>query len=175
MLDKDDFIRIGIVQKTFGTEGAYIVKLSQSSVSEFLKLESVFLDVEGNLVPFFILHAEQKGKDKVLVQFKELWSEKRALEFLGAELYAGQDDIIDLDDDENQSYYAYLGFELIDSDSKCLLGKVKEIIEYPNNSLFLISTSGEDKLLPIADDLMQSVDLKKKCILYSLPEGLLEL
>jgi len=172
MLNKSDYIAVGIVQKTFGIGGECIVKLFKASVEDILEMESVFLDIDGGLVPFFIEHARRKGKDKVQLKFKEIKSEERAEEFLQTKVYFDTSLLLDQEDEIEPDYL--IGFEVFDKEFG-KVGILKDIHEYSNNVVMAIDRDGTEILVPYNDDFILKLESKKKIITLDLPEGLLDL
>jgi len=65
-------------------------------------------------------------------------------------------------------------FLLIDTDFG-EIGKIKQILEYPNQALFQTFYGDKEVLIPINDRSIQKVDREKKEIHLNLPEGLLDI
>ena len=70
-------------------------------------------------------------------------------------------------------FHEIIDFLLID-ESFGEIGKIKEILEYPNQALFQTFYKEKEVLVPVNDLFIKNVDRKKKEILLNLPEGLLD-
>ncbi len=55
------------------------------------------------------------------------------------------------------------------------IGKIKDILEYPNQALFQTFYKEKEVLIPINDQFINKVDRNKKEIHLTLPKGLLEI
>jgi 16S rRNA processing protein RimM len=68
-----------------------------------------------------------------------------------------------------------VGFKVI-SQTKNLIGTVKEIIQNPGHDLLrIISPEKREILIPFHEDLIKGFDKRKKTIIVELPEGLTDL
>lgn len=172
MLDKKDYIEVGNVQKTFGVNGEYIVKLKQVEIEDMLEMESVFLEIDGGLVPFFVEHMQQKGKDKILVRFREIKTEERAKEFLHHKLFVNRE--VFMEELQEIEFNHLIGFEIID-EQEGSIGILNEIIEYPNNSVLSILKGSTEIMVPLNDEFIVKIDLKKRNVRMNFPEGLIDL
>ncbi len=55
------------------------------------------------------------------------------------------------------------------------IGKIKQVLEYPNQALFQTFYKEKEVLVPINDLFIKHVDREKKEIHLELPEGLLDI
>ena len=63
-----------------------------------------------------------------------------------------------------------LGFEVIDQDGN-LLGLLSDVISTGNNDVWTIKSDTEELLIPALKSIVTKVDISKKRIFVSLPEG----
>ncbi|MEP7258636.1 MAG: 16S rRNA processing protein RimM, partial [Flavitalea sp.] len=66
-----------------------------------------------------------------------------------------------------------LGFHIINEGED--LGEILEVIEQPHQLLCRILLDGKEALIPVHQDTLQKIDKKKKWVLVTLPDGLLEI
>ena len=59
-MNKDDFYYLGRVLKTHGNKGQVMVHLDVDDPEVYHNLESVYLDLRGERIPFFIAGIELK-------------------------------------------------------------------------------------------------------------------
>jgi 16S rRNA processing protein RimM len=76
------------------------------------------------------------------------------------------------DDNEQLSWAAIVGFELIDANTGKSAGSIASVDDTTINILFELE---DGKLIPASEDLITNVDTKKQQIFIHLPEGILEL
>jgi 16S rRNA processing protein RimM len=75
-------------------------------------------------------------------------------------------------DEEQLSWAAIVGFELIDANSGKSAGRIASVDDATINILFELE---DGKLIPASEELITNVDTKKQQIFINLPEGILEL
>jgi 16S rRNA processing protein RimM len=170
-MNKSDCRLIGTLVKLHGVKGRYVM-FSDSIISEDIeKWESVFLNIEGLLVPFFIDFINLTSDTSAVIGFDDIDSPEKAKEFVPSDVYqsnslAGDDD--DISPNQLEGYNVF--------DQKTgLVGSIEEILDYNQNLLFRILKKGQEILIPVSDDIIVSVNHKKKEIMIKAPEGLLDL
>ena len=165
-------VLLGQITKVSGFEGAVTVRLERSFIDNIPQLESVFLEIEGRPVPFFISESEYSGSDILKLRFIYYDSAEQVNEFKGCKIYLTSglpateksDDLGDL-----TAYRVY-------TDDNVLLGQVEEVIQNPGQWLLNITSPDKKELLiPLHEDLIVSLDDKKKIMVLKIPEGLLEI
>ncbi len=172
-MNKDDFFYLGKILKTHGNKGQVIVLLDVDDPEDYLALESVYLDLHGERIPFFIGSLELKHNRKAVIQFQDFDSIEDAESLQGLEMYLPITKLPALKG--NRFYYhEIIGFAVVDQQHGDI-GLVEDILELPHQSLFQIRHGGKEILVPIVDDIILKVDRKKKQLLISAPEGLIEI
>ena len=81
-------ILIGRITKVSGYEGAVIVKTEKIFSENNLQVESVFLEIEGRLVPFFISYLEYTGTVILKLNFTGYDSIEKITEFIGCRVFS---------------------------------------------------------------------------------------
>ena len=87
MLKKEDCYWLGTIIKTHGIKGELVLKLNNLLAEDLIEMESVFLEVEGLLVPFFIEDIYAVTSQTCIVQFEWLDTENKSTEFTGCRVY----------------------------------------------------------------------------------------
>ena len=67
-MHKDECYQLGHIIKTHGLKGMVKIELDVDDPNNYSKLESVFVEKSGNLVPFFIKKILMSGT-KTLIHF----------------------------------------------------------------------------------------------------------
>jgi len=80
-------ILLGRITKVSGYEGAVAVKLEKTFVENIPQMESVFLEIEGRPVPFFISGLEYSGADILKLSFEGYNSVEKISEFTGCSIF----------------------------------------------------------------------------------------
>jgi 16S rRNA processing protein RimM len=164
-------ILFGHLTKTNGFDGAVTVRLENIFIENIPKLESVFLEVEGRLVPFFIAYLKYAGAGTIKLKFDGYDSVEKITEFAGVRVFLtkSKSDIIQPDDKELK------GYEVLIEDDK-LLGTITEIIPNPGQLLLnILSVHNKNVLIPLHEHFIVSINKARKIIVLDIPDGLLEI
>jgi 16S rRNA processing protein RimM len=171
MAYKSDIL-LGKIIKLSGYEGVVAVKLEKNLTENIPRMESVFLEIEGKLVPFFISGFEYNGADILKLSFDGYDSKIKISEFIGCRIFliSGTAMTKHKDDPEN-----LIGYEVFVKDEK-LLGSISNVMINSEQWLINIKAlNNKNILIPFHEDFIVSLDKKRKVIIMNLPEGLTEI
>ncbi len=171
MAYKSDIL-LGRITKVSGYEGAVSIKLEKIFIENIPEMESVFLEIEGRPVPFFISDIEYSGADILKLQFEGYSSEEKISEFIGSRIFLTPMTKINTIEQDNPDL---VGFKVILPENN-LLGSVADIMQ--NNGQWLITVISPDKksiLIPFHEDFIIKIDKSAKKIFMDIPEGLAEI
>lgn len=173
-MHKKDCFYLGKIAKKFSFKGEVLVYLDTDEPELYENLESVFVEFNGQLVPFFITSASLHKNDFLRVQFEDCDSEEEADQLIGSELYLPLTMLPKLEG--NKFYYhEVIGFEVIDNITKETIGKLKRINDSNYQPLFEIDFDGTEILVPMIDALIHKVDRANKKLYLNIPTGLLDI
>ena len=171
----DGYTLIGKLSKTHGYDGGVTVTLDVDNPEDFETLESVFVEFNGKLVPFFINKIAYAGKTNLRLSFLDYNSDKKIDEFIGCSLYLPDDCFPESDEEIDEGLSIFIGYTAIDVKTKKKIGTISDIIENPAHPLFEIVSNGKSYLIPAVEDFITAVNEEKQIIEFTLPEGLLDL
>jgi 16S rRNA processing protein RimM len=171
MAYKSDIL-LGRITKTSGYEGAVTVRLEKRFIDKIPEMESVFLEVEGRLVPFFISFSEYNGADILKLMFEGYESAEKVSEFTGCNVYLTLNNS-ETELSDNISYL--IGYKVIVR-NEIVVGIIKELMSNSGQWLLKIdSPQKKEILIPLHEDFIVSIDQNKKIIEMDIPEGLSEI
>lgn len=173
-MKKADCFQLGYVAKLHGYKGEVSLFFDTTNPEYYSNLDAVFIDISGNLTPFFIDRIELGKKGFARVKLEGVDDEQSARNLLRKELYLPLKALPDL---EGKHFYDHevIGFTVQDI-SHGEVGKIVEVVDYKTNPLLRIEAeNGKEVLLPLLADLVQSVDRENKKLHVKAPEGLIEL
>ncbi|MCK5170701.1 MAG: hypothetical protein KAQ75_12550 [Bacteroidales bacterium] len=172
-MKKDDHYLLGSLLKTTGNKGEIILKFNNDLSEEIQKLESIFIDVDGKLVPFFIENIKVKSSSTVVIKIEDIDSEITSSEFIGNDFYISkpQKKELGLVLVESTDVSGYI---VKDQNNK-MIGTVVEFIDISKNPLLNVKTKSGEVLIPASDELIIEVDDDQHIILVNIPEGLLDI
>lgn len=170
---KEDCFYLGKIVSKFSFKGELLIKLDTDDPEHYLKMESVFVDYNKNLVPFFIEKSSLQRSELLRVKFEDVENEEDADDLLKCEVYLPLSELPPLS--ENQFYFhEIIGFEVIDL-SFGKVGKITGINDSSPQALFEIENGEKQILIPINDDFIDHLEKENKKIFTKVPEGLIEM
>jgi 16S rRNA processing protein RimM len=165
-------ILLGRIAKISGYEGAVTVKLEKIFSENIPHMESVFLEIEGRPVPFFVSEYEYSGADILKLKFEDFESIEKVTEFTGCRVFLTSSEKSIETENEIQNFD---GFNVFDQDN-LLLGVIREILPNPGQLLLSISSpQNKEILIPFHEHLILSISRSKKIIVMNIPEGLTDI
>jgi len=172
-MKKDDCFYLGKIVKKYSFKGEILAKLDTDEPELYENLDAIFLDLRGNLVPFFIEHSQLHKSDLLRLKFEDVSSEADADSLIKTELYLPLELLPKL---EGNKFYFHevVGFEIIDK----TFGKVGTIVSINDSTaqaLFEVDRDGTELLIPMNDEFIVKVNREEKSIKVDLPDGLIDL
>ncbi len=170
-MNKEECYYLGKITKPYGLKGEVILFLDVDSPEEYADLDSAFVEIKGNLIPYFFQIQNING-DKATIAFEDI-SKEEALSLVGCELYLPLSNLPKLTG--NQFYYHEVtGFRIVDSKHGDI-GVLQSVLDYPAQPLFQIMKGETEILIPLIDQVIDKVDRAQKTIFITAPAGLIEL
>jgi 16S rRNA processing protein RimM len=163
---------IGVITRTHGVNGEVQVAWSNEFNPDEKEIESVFVQIEGIPIPFFIESMRSKGHDASLILFDEITTMQQASELVGLSIFAEvarkmESDELFLDDLVGYTVITNLGVQI---------GIIEALQDYAGNLVFqLVNQAGNEILIPAASNFILEIDEESKVLIMELPEGLLDI
>ncbi|RQP12151.1 MAG: 16S rRNA processing protein RimM [Chryseobacterium sp.] len=168
---KEDCYLLGRIVRRHGLAGNVILKLDTDKPEDYKKLESVFVDVNGLLVPFFIDKRSWSRSDSMIVGFKNT-TEAQIDQLLGKEVFLPLSSLPPLTGTQFY-YHEVIGFSVLGTDGSNY-GIIESVNDQTAQHYFILDRSGKQVIVPIVRDWINEVDRAGKTITMDLPEGLLD-
>lgn len=162
----------GKITKTHGLKGEVTIKLDVANPSDFQGVNYVMMDVNGDIVPYFIESSKVVG-DKMFALFQDVKTMEQAAGLIGSALYLPKEMLPELDD--NDFYFKdIIGYTLVD-EKHGEVGVINDVLEYPTQAVIQVMKDGKEILIPIHDDIIKKVNKKSKVLNVNAPEGLIDM
>ena len=165
----EECFKIGYISKTHGLNGEVTAMIEEEI--EWQGLPSIFLDLKGSLVPFFIERISGNPV-KPVIKFEGINSIDQAASLKGSSLYASKSIRLKLKRGE------FYDDEVVDFNVEDInhgkLGQVKEIQSQGANRLLVIIHGAKEILIPVNAPFIKSLNKSKKLIQVELPDGFLD-
>jgi 16S rRNA processing protein RimM len=166
----DDYTFLGTIVKTRGTSGNLIIRSKKKIVQIKNNWESVMVEIDGLLVPFFISGWNISGSNEILVTLEDIDIPEKAEKFSGRKVYINKSVVVfspnEFHPDEVNGY-------LVIDINAGEIGRITGIDEIPGNPLFRLIYHKREILIPIHQDLIIEINEKKKIVRVNLPAGFL--
>lgn len=170
---KEDCFYLGKIVSKYSFKGEVLVKIDTDEPELYDNMESVFVALRNNLVPFFIAKCRLHKSQLLRIDFEEVNSEDDADKIMGSKLYLPLSFLPKLTG--NKFYFhEVIGFTVSD-DVHGDIGIIQSINDTTSQALFEILKGDKQLLIPINDDIITKVDRENKTIFVSTPEGLVSL
>lgn len=170
---KKDCFYLGKIAKKFSFKGEVLVYLDTDEPELYENMESVFVEFNKDLVPFFIEHSNLHKNDFLRVKFEDVDSEEAADQLIGCEIYLPLNMLPKL---EGNKFYFHevIGFEIEDK-RLGVFGKIVSINDTTAQPLFEVVNGTVEILIPMIDQFLVKIDRENKKVIMDLPEGLIEM
>lgn len=163
---------MGYIVRTHGTTGDVVIFLDVDYPEEYEDMDSVYFEMKGDLVPYFVERFNLQKESRAIVRFEEVDTIEKAQALVGTSLYLPLDSLAELDEEEFY-YHEIKGYTVVD-ENKGELGIVREVYSLNGQDLISMEYQGVEVLIPTAADIVLKADKENKKLLVNLPEGLLE-
>ena len=170
---KEDCFYLGKIAKKFSFKGEVLIYLDTDEPELYENMESVFVEFNKNLVPFFIENSSLHKNDFLRVQFEDVDTEEEADSILNCEVYLPLTMLPKLSG--NKFYFhEVIGFEIEDK-RLGVFGKIVSINDTTAQPLFEVLNGEVEMLIPMIDQFLVKIDRENKKVIMDLPEGLIEM
>ncbi|MBR3938392.1 MAG: 16S rRNA processing protein RimM [Bacteroidales bacterium] len=166
-----DCFQLGKITKPFGYKGEVVFFLDVDEPMDYAEMDSVFIEIGGKLLPYFIESINIKG-NKAVVRFEDLSAEE-STKLIGKNLFLPLSILPKL---TGKKFYFHeiINFAVVDA-KKGNIGNIASVIDYPAQPLFQIMNGTTEILIPILDQIIDKVDRENKTIYIVAPEGLIDI
>jgi len=171
-MQKEDCYYLGKITKLHGFKGNLILHLETDQPELYENMESVFVETNGILVPFFFEFTQPHGPKKLLVKFEDITTEE-AERLINKHLYLPLESLPDLEG-TGFYYHEIIGFKVIDT-VHGEIGTIKNVNDSGVQALFEIEFNEKELLIPVVDEWIKEVNREEKFIKTETPEGLIDL
>jgi 16S rRNA processing protein RimM len=171
-MDKSEYSIIGTLTKLQGYKGEYLLISDYSFHKNIIKWESVFIEIDGLLVPFFISSIRLSSDNAAIIGFERITSSEIAREFLSCSVYQNNKII---GKEKPKFKPDVLNGYLVKDNQHGTIGIIESILDYNQNILFRVLHNNQEILIPANEEFILDIDQQKKEITMQVPEGLLDL
>jgi 16S rRNA processing protein RimM len=172
-MQKEACFYVGRIVRKYSFKGEVIIKIDKDTPEIITELESVFIAIGDNLIPFFMEKISWQKQLQLRVKFEDINSESDANSLINREIFLPK--TLLPEKTGNEFYKAeIIGFKVQDIQFG-YVGIIKGVNEKtPQILLEVIDENGSLVLIP-ADAFIKKIDRDSQIVIIETPEGLLDL
>lgn len=169
---RDKCREFGIVLKTHGVKGELLIKTAFEISDEYNLAESIFIEIDGILVPFFIEEFSISNEEAIIIKLADVSSKNKALEFVDCKVYV--EGLKKSSKKLSFSNSDLIGFTVLNQDNK-KIGNITDFMNIPGNFLIYVKYQNKEILIPFNEFVLIDFNKKKKQIILNIEKGLMDL
>ncbi len=171
-MNKNDCFLLGYTLRASGVQGEVVIEMDVDDPTRYKKLDSIFLELHGSLVPFFVKGTKLNGSS-LTVKLDGIDKPDDTREIMKCSVYLPLEKLPVLD--ENRFYnHEIVGFEVID-ERFGVVGIAEEMLDRLMQPVIKIRNGKQEVMIPLPDSAIQKVDRAARKLYVTSPEGLIEL
>lgn len=171
-MKKDDGFQLGRIIKVHGFKGEINVRFEVDYPEDYIDLESVFVELNGKLVPFFISKLNYVKENIFRIKFEGIDTEEDSRSLMHQNLWLPNDELPELDGTDFY-YHEVIGFTVVDTEFG-EVGELSDILEGSAQDVFRIIHKEKEILIPVVDEFVLEVNRVEKKLLLNAPDGIID-
>jgi len=167
-----DCFRIGSILKTRGLKGEMQMYVDFDGL-ESIKFNSIFLDMAGKLVPYFVSSLKYLQKNTAWLILEDVDTIEKASALVKRSVYLPNK----LKPKQKKQEFTLTdlkGFTATD-ENEGELGIIADIHQYPKQLIAVVTYKNREVLFPLNEQIIKRVDIPNQIVTVDLPEGLLNI
>jgi len=169
---KSQCFELGYLGKVHGLDGSLVAVLDVDQPERYRSLDAVFVEQGSQLVPYLIKKVSGQKGSQLILSLEGVESEEQAKMLKGSRLWLPEQALPKLE--KNQFYYHELIGCQVEDQQLGRLGKIREILDLPRQTLASMEWQGAEVLFPLHDQLIKRFDRENAVLHTILPDGLLD-
>ena len=171
-MKKEECFHLGYISKAIGMNGELVFSFDVDDAGRYRKLDAVFIELNDQLVPFFIESMQLKSTSAV-VKLEGIGTVERAMDLVKAQLWLPLSALPPL---KGNKFYFHevIGFTVMD-EVHGNIGTVESVLDFPQQKILQVKNGDKEILVPVLKHILKKVDRPNRIIEVSTPEGLVEL
>lgn len=172
MQARDTLFELGKVIRAKGVKGEIEVFLDSDNPGYYKNMESLLLEINQQLVPFFIETIRITGRFAI-IKFDGISTLEDALMLVDAKAFLPLEKLPPLE--EKRFYFHELtGCRVVDKNHG-YIGEISNIYDQPEQPIAELKRNGKELLFPLIKIFIEKFDRENNTLYVNLPDGLLEI
>ena len=165
--------KAGRISKPYGFTGKLNLQLIPEAAKHIEINHPLFINMDGQRVPFFVMEFDQVSSDSAIVKFEFVDNAEDARALTGCEVFLESLQTLYMQEG-SLDLKVVIGYQACDQELGTL-GKVTGYIQHDLNPVFLIDYNGHELIVPAVENFIRQIDHKQQTIYFILPDGLTSL
>jgi len=167
------YVELGKVVKPHSFKGAVKIKFTHPAAELIEIPESVFIDINNKLVPFFFTEFNPQNGGFAIAAFDDVETQEEARNLSGRLIYIPEE--LEPIPQGNEFYSdEIIGFKVLDA-KHGEIGVLENVMEAPAQDVFeILHSSGKEIMIPVLDNFIEEIDRENKVLKLIAPEGLID-
>jgi 16S rRNA processing protein RimM len=167
-----EYFKIGKIVAAFGVNGQMILQHELGKKTSLKDLQAIFIeDKKSSFLPWFIQATKIKSDNEIYLSLEGITTREAALKLSQKQVWLTETDFKKFA--AKSAPASLLGYTIIDNEKT--LGAILEVIEQPHQLLCRLEIESKEVLIPLNGAFLQKIDHRKKQVIVTLPEGLLDI
>lgn len=164
-------IRVGKIVATHGVQGAVIMTHVAGDSRWMKKGDALMVEMQkGSYIPYFVDGCKAVSDTEYHVTLEEVDKVEAAKKLVGKQVYVDEELLAGY---AKESPLLWIGFSITDVNTG-LLGEMVDVMQTPSQWLGKIIYNDREVLIPLLNQFIKEIQVKKKRLIMELPAGLLE-
>ena len=134
-----------------------------------------FIEDGDKFLPYFIEKLQSTIPYQSIIKFEELRTREDVLKLGKRKLFIPASALQEFFEESKDTYLKLTGYNAIDLEYG-QLGEIEEVVEMPAQHVAIVAhESGQEIMIPLVDENIESVDDEQKEVKFKLPAGLIAL
>jgi len=169
---KEECYLLGKIIRKHGLSGDVVLKMDTDQPELYTKMESMFIEIDGLLVPYFVGRISPYKGDSLILSIKNS-DDILVNKIIGKFVYQPLSSLPKLSG-KNFYYHEILGFEVKDLFDTSY-GIICRVNDQTPQHYFVLTLDEKEVIIPIVKEWISNVDRTEKIIKMQLPDGLLDI
>jgi 16S rRNA processing protein RimM len=171
-MKKTDCYSLGYTQRISGLQGEVVLLLDVDDPNRYAGLDAVFLEIDDNLVPFFIKKVRISGNQAYL-RIENIETADQAKQLVGCTCWLPLTALPALEG--NRFYFHEIpGFEVVD-EREGRIGIAEEVIDRMMQPVLRVTDEALEYFIPLAEGVVTKLNRETKTLHVICPDGLLNI
>ena len=164
-------IRIGKIVATHGLSGSLILTHVAGKSTWLKKGQVLHVEMQkGSFIPYFVSQFKENNNKEYIINVEDVDKVESAKRLITKHVYVDESILSAFAKD---SPLLWIGFNVIDVVNGDL-GNIEDVTQTGYQWLARLTYKNKEVLLPLIDNMIDSVDIKTRVIKMTLPDGLLD-